>query len=632
MCGIYGYYGFEDPALLGPMDAALAHRGPDDRGDFVDGPVALGHRRLAIIAPENGHQPMHNETGAVTVTYNGMIYNYRELREELAPLGHTFVTPCDTEVLVHGYEQWGVEMLPRLNGQFAFAIWDAQKRRLFLARDRFGIRPLYYWSDGTRFAFASEVKALLTIPDVSRELNPTAVDDFLAFRYVPGPQTMFRAIHKLPPGHTLTVEDGRVSVAPWYTLEHRHDMPRRPEEATDELEALLRDSAAKRLIADVPVGVFLSGGLDSSLLIQLVHDADQGARKTFTIGFGNANDEFPQARRMAERCGTDHHEYQVHTGDFDRLPQIVQALDEPFGDAIVLPTYLLAEMAQEHVKVILLGEGADELGGGYLYQQALLKADRIDRYTPNALHHLAATVIRATPVGLLDQFFNYPASMGVEGRTRMADIFTTMGRWGDAYLNSISLFRTEERTALYAPEFAAAVRDAEPSAAQAGARSLLNAPDRPLTSRLLAQEYANWLPDNILFKQDRLGLAHGLEGRVPFLDHRVVEYVASLPPEFLLTPREDKRILRWIGKRLLPAEQARRKKQAFFIPLDGAYATAMEHYVEQRLTPDRIRSRGLFAPNAVADIRRRAPASALILQKQLMALVMLDLWFDAFVP
>ncbi len=630
MCGIYGYYGFDDPGLLGPMEAALAHRGPDDRGIYLDGPLALGHRRLAIIAPENGRQPMHNENGRVTVTYNGMIYNYRELREELAPLGHTFATPCDTEVLVHGYEEWGAGILPRLNGQFAFAIWDAMTHRLFLARDRFGIRPLYYWSDGTRFAFASEIKALLTLPAVSRELNPTAVDDFLAFRYVPGPGTMFRHIHKLPPGYALSMVAGRVLLHEWYRLEHRHDVPRRPEEATEELSALLRDATAKRLIADVPVGVFLSGGLDSSLLIQLVREADRGPRKTFTIGFGTAQDEFPQARSMAERCGTDHHEYHMNVGDFDRLPQIVAALDEPFGDAIVLPTYLLAEMAHEHVKVILLGEGADELGGGYVYQQALLKAQRVDRFTPRLLQRLAGAVVGSIPVGLLDTFFNYPTSMGVEGRGRLQELFGTLGRWGDAYLSSISLFRAEERAALYTPEFAAAVRAAGPSSAQAAARTFLNGGEGPLAARLLAQEYTTWLPDNILFKQDRLGLAHGLEGRVPYLDHRVVEFVASLPPELLLTPGEDKRVLRRIGERMLPAGHARRRKQAFFIPLDGAYAAAMDHYVEQRLTPDRIAARGYFAPDAVADIRRRAPQSSLILHKQLMALVMLELWFDAF--
>lgn len=630
MCGIYGYIGLDDPTLLGPMDAALAHRGPDDADTYVAGPVALGHRRLSIISPEDGHQPMHNETGEITVSYNGMIYNYRELRAELQAAGHVFATPCDTEVLVHGYEEWGPDLLPRLNGQFGFAIWDAPQQRLFLARDRFGIRPVYYWAEGPRFAFASEVKALLTLPQVSRELNPIAVDDFLAFRYVPGPGTMFRHIRKLPPGHRMIVENGTVSVDRWYALEHRHDTPRTAEEATDGLLALLRESAAQRLIADVPVGVFLSGGLDSSLLIQLVREADSGARKTFTIGFGTEHDEFPEARRMAERCGTDHHEYRVREDDFDRLPDIVHALDEPFGDAIVLPTYILAEMAHEHVKVILLGEGADELGGGYVYQQALLKGERIATYMPAPLRHLAAGILKATPVSILDRSFNYPASMGPEGRRRLGDLFQTFGRWGDAYLQSISLFGDAERQALYTPAFRQTLRDAGPSSAQDGARAFLNGTTGDLTARLLAQEFTSWLPDNILFKQDRLGLAHGIEGRVPYLDHRVVEYVAGLPPEFLLTRTDEKRVLRWIGQRLLPPEQAQRKKQAFFIPLDGAYATAMDRYVERCLTPARIAARGIFEPAGVAELRRRAPQSTLILQKQLMALVMLDLWCDAF--
>jgi len=609
MCGIAGWVGPPDAAAMERMRRAIRHRGPDDEGEFFDAHATLIHQRLSIIDVAGGHQPIASEDGRFVLVFNGEIYNYAELRSELIGKGHRFATRSDTEVIVHLFEDLGPSCCERLLGMFAFAIWDRRERILFLARDRLGVKPLFYARTSDRFLFASELKAILAHGGLRGEIDPQGLDQYLTFMYVPAPMTIVRGVSKLPPGQTLTFENGCVRSSVYWRLPSAEEVGDWPsiEVASDELEDRLQRAVQCRLMSEVPLGAYLSGGLDSSIVVALMARAGGGEVNTFSVGFEEPGfDERRHSRRVAEAFGTRHRELVVGSYDArELLPRIVHALDEPVADAAAIPTYLMAELTKRHVTVVLTGEGADELFAGYSHYKILAAGDRAALLSPAALVGAAR---RLAGHGLVGR--------GLEYASRLRDR-------AEAWLALKSVFTPSEKASLYTDS----LRDAVTSSAPADeiVRQHLVGNDGPFLNQLLRFDLATWLPDDLLVKVDRMTMAHAVEGRVPYLDHRVVEMVMRLPPRWKLWGLTDKRILRRIGRKLLPAGIARRPKTGFAVPVGRWAAGDLRELIEECLGPRSLARRGLFRPRFVARLldRRSYP---MFQRRQLWTLLCLELW------
>lgn len=555
MCGIVGLYlphDSPDPALLRRMSATLAHRGPDGEGSFTEGPIGLAMRRLAIIDLVTGDQPIFNEDRTIGVVYNGEIYNYRVLRAELERLGHRFATQSDTEVLVHGYEEWGDDLPLHLNGMFAFALWDGSRKRLLLARDHLGIKPLYYalLPDGG-LAFASELKALLPVEGWSRELDPLALDWFLATRYIPSPRTIYLGARKLPSAHRLVI-----GVREPLRVERYWDIAFTPDERSDErewserLRETLTDAVRRQIIADVPVGAFLSGGIDSSIIVGLMAQATTEPVRTFTVvfpGWGGL-DESAYARGVAKWFGTAHTEISVEADVAQEWPELARHLDEPFADPAALPTWLMARQTRQHVTVVLTGEGADELFQGYGWYG-----------WPKPLPLLA---FLARPLRRYIQ----KALSGRRGRHRLLALLAP--DFGTLYAESIlsSVSQAQERLTWYHPDWQAHLTAMAP---MADLEDMLATLPATLSSRMQELDLKLWLEGDPLTKADRMTMLASLEARVPFLDRGVVELVAHIPPRWHRRGGVSKWLLRKTFADLLPPDVARRPKHAFEVPISA---------------------------------------------------------------
>jgi asparagine synthase (glutamine-hydrolysing) len=614
MCGICGIVRgggrAPDRDVLAAMSAALHHRGPDSGGDIVLGEAGLAARRLAIIDLEGGDQPIANEDGRVVVVQNGEIYNHAELRAELEAAGHRFKTPhSDTEVLVHLYEQHGPRFAERLRGMFAVAVWDADRRRLVLARDRFGIKPLYY-RDADDFAFASELKALRRLPELSTEVDLDALEAFLAFNAIHGPRTIFREVRKLPPGHVL-VRDERGTRIERYAdtrpaVRHRDE----PWEAlAAELRDRLRDSVRAHLVSDVPVGVLLSGGIDSSALAALA--AQEGKVSTFSIGFAEKSfSELEPARTIAQRYGTDHHELVVEPDAVELLPTIAAAFDEPFADSSALPTYLVSELAARHVKVALSGEGGDELFGGY----ETYVADRLALRAGGAAR-LLSPLAEALPSGS----GRVPLDYKLKRFTRAAHLppLERHHGWKEIFAPDVraQLLRPERRGG-EDPLDVYRARWAETG----GADTL---------ARLQDVDRAIYLVDDLLVKTDRMSMAHSLELRVPFLDPVVAELALALPPAARVRGFAKKRLLRSAVEPLVGSEIARGRKKGFSIPAAAWLRGELEPFCREVLSPERVRSQGYFEPAVVTRLVDEHVARREDHSRQLWGLMSFSLWRDA---
>jgi len=570
MCGIAGLAaltgGAVDPGPLQAMCDALHHRGPDDEGLWSDGPVALGNRRLSIIDLAGGHQPMASEDGRVVVVQNGEIYNHEALHAELEAAGHRFRTRCDTEALVHGWEQWGEGLFERLRGMFAVAIWDARDRRLVLARDRFGIKPLYWTAQSGTLSFASELKALRVL-GIDEAIDVDALEAYLAFNSIPHPLTIFRGTSKLPPGHLLSWRPGNdPQVREW-----RRERPAPADELRtedfDELAAeareRMRDSVRAHLVSDVPVGVFLSGGVDSGALTALAAELTPGKVSTFSIGFEESSfDELEHARLVARRYDTDHHELVLSPDAAELLPEIVSAFDEPFGDSSVLPTYLVSRLAAQHVKVALSGEGGDELFGGYYTYVANLMAPRLA-----PLARVARPFVERLPSSSRRISLDYKARRFV----RAAHLPPVERHHGFK-----EIVAPELRTELLGGE-----RGADPLDAwrahwdeTEGAEEL---------ARLQELDLNLYLPSDLLVKTDRASMAHSLEARVPFLDPHVAELALALPTAMKVRGRQKKRLLRRAMEPLLPREVVHGAKRGFSIPAAAWFRGDLEPFAREVL-------------------------------------------------
>ena len=617
MCGICGLVSAgraPDIDTVARMSGRLVHRGPDDDGLFCEGPAALAARRLSIIDLTHGHQPIENEDGSAVVVQNGEIYNYRELKRELEGGGHRFATGCDTEVLVHGYEEWGDAFVERLRGMFAVALWDKRRRRLLLARDRFGIKPLYYRHAGGDFSFASELKAMLEQPGFSREIDPKAVAAYLAFNSIPAPLTIFAEARKLPPGHLLTWEAGEVELrrfarpGPVPTDEVRQGSAT---ELAAELREVLDDSIRAHLVADVPVGVLLSGGVDSGGIAALASRHTGEPLRTFSIGFEEAGfDELSRARLVAERYRTDHHELVLRPDAVELLPKLVEAFDEPFGDSSALPTYLVSQLAAEHVKTAMSGEGGDELFGGYYTYVADLLARRVGHLAALARPLAEALPSRTDRVG-----FDYKAK-----RFARAAALPPLERhhgWKE-------IFSPGARTELAGPD--ATAWDPldlyrERYAETAGAEPL---------ARMQDVDLGIYMVDDLLVKTDRLSMSHSLELRVPFLDPKVADFAFSLPTKLKVRGFAKKRLLRGALEPLLPREIVHGRKQGFSIPIAAWLRGPLEPFAREVLAPSAVARQGLLDPAAVTPLLDRHCAGREDLSRQIWGLMALTLWFDRY--
>ncbi|HEX8649706.1 MAG TPA: asparagine synthase (glutamine-hydrolyzing) [Pyrinomonadaceae bacterium] len=626
MCGIAG---FVEPqgtqaaakerepervALLDRMCRVIAHRGPDDQGMMIEGGVALGMRRLSIIDLAGGHQPISNEDGKVTVVYNGEIYNYRELQRELEARGHHFQTHSDTEVVVHAYEEYGEACVDHFRGMFAFALWDARRSLLFIARDRTGKKPLYYTltPQGT-LVFGSELKSLLEHPSVEREVDPEALDLYFSFGYVPDPLSIFRNIRKLPPGHHLSFTDGRVFVREYWDFRFEVVEARREEDYLEELRFLLDEAVRVRLIADVPLGAFLSGGVDSSTVVGLMSRHMDQPVKTFSIGFHeDSYNELKYARIAARHFGTNHHEFIVTPDICEVVDELVWHFDEPFFDSSAIPTYMVSKLAREHVKVVLSGDGGDELFAGYT------------RYVLDRKRSGFALLPRAVRKGLM-QPLGRRLPHGAPGRNYIHNVaFDPL----DRYIEDISIFTRLNKRALYTPEFRA--RLGEDAAASRYRDYAARVSTGDAVDPLLYLDSKTYLPGDILTKVDRMTMAASLEARVPLLDHRLIEFVTRIPASLKMKGLETKYIFKRAVRELVPAEILDRPKQGFGVPIQQWINEQLRERVHGTLTEARTEQRGYVEPAYVRLLldeheRGRRDHSA-----ELWTLFMLELWHRDF--
>lgn len=561
MCGIAGFTRSAvpdgDAALLARMGGAIAHRGPDAHGEFVDQGIGLAHRRLAIIdLSADGVQPMHSACGRYVVVFNGEIYNFQSLRTRYQAEGHVFQNRTDTEVILASYARHGADCLEELHGMFAFALWDKKEQTLFLARDRIGKKPLYWWhGGGDRLAFASELKSLLLLPPVTTVIDPTALVDYLKYLYVPAPKTIYQGVHKLLPGHSLLLRPGcEPEIREYWDLRFRVADGLDFAEATGQLLELIREQTNLRMVADVPLGAFLSGGVDSSGIVALMAGNSPTPVRTCTIGFADrAHDETPYAREVARRFATEHHEYQVRENLIETIRLLPRYFDEPFADSSALPTYHVSRLARQAVTVALSGDGGDESFAGYQKYVTELIENRVRRTVP----------------GFLLRLLNRLGSESGSGVRKKAGSLATaaLADPGSGFTATNTFITDPQLAALLAPPLLSACRGYDPGEYTRRYWDRQQGADH--VTRMLYTDIKTYLPGDILVKVDRTSMAHALEVRSPLLDHNVVEFAATLPSRWKIVGKEKKIILRQAFASLLPADFLARSKQGFTVPLAG---------------------------------------------------------------
>ncbi len=624
MCGIAGFVEsphvaapFRDDearALVHAMCRAIRHRGPDDEGTLVEPGLALGMRRLSIIDVSSGHQPIDNEDGSVSIVFNGEIYNFRELRETLEREGHRFYTRTDTEVIVHAYEQWGRGAFAKLRGMFGLAIWDRRTRSLVVARDRTGIKPLHYATAGGRLYFGSEIKSILRAPDLPRDLNAGALDHYLSFLYAPRDASFFAHIRKLPPGHILTWQAGRMLIEPYWQPGTEETFRGGDADAVDALEDVLTDAVRAHLVSDVPLGAFLSGGIDSSLVVALMSRVSGARVKTFSIGFDQPQyDELAYARQVAAHYDTDHHEDVVSPDALAILDTLVSHFDEPFGDASALPTWYVSQLAAKHVTVALSGDGGDELFGGYDRYLQDPRVAAIDRYTPASVRQVAGLVAATLPQGAKGKRFLRHIASNARGR----------------YVDAVGFFTADDKAALYSDGLRAQLPPVDP------ARQVLALFDRyarlPWASQMMRFDLETYLPEDILTKVDRASMAHSIESRVPLLDNRVIDFALTLPASMKIRNGRRKHVLKEVAKRFLPHGLIDRRKQGFAVPLDVWFRGRLHELFADTLLSSRALARGYFQPSYLRQLVREHLTGRRDHTLRLWQLVVLERWHRQYV-
>ncbi len=539
MCGINGYVNIDDSNLIKKMNKAIEHRGPNDSGVYSDKGIFLGNRRLSIIDIKGGHQPVHNEDNTIWITFNGEIYNFKELKENLEKSGHRFYTNTDTEAIVHLYEKYGDKFVEKLRGMFALAIWDARKKRLILARDRLGKKPLYYYLDGDKFIFSSEIKAILEYSGIEREVNENGFYQYLAFKYVPGPETMFKGIYKLLPGHMGIFERGKFTVKKYWDMDLKEEI--RPDEYyIKKIFDLLKESVDIRLMSEVPLGVYLSGGIDSSAIVGILRKELKREVNTFTVGFEDRDlDESKYARYVAENFGTNHKELTAKKESIKILPEVVWYMDEPVGDAAIVPTFLISKLTKKYVTVVLTGDGGDELVAGYGYYKKLAGLQNLSKFR---------------------SVLNIPGVKKISSKAKLAsEYMKVINRPDLVYVRNFEVFNESERNSIIK---------------WGGRENLSNLTKVPnfwlqkkesgLINKIIYLDAKMKLADDFLMKVDKMCMANSIEARCPYLDQNLVEFSFSIPVSVKL--REQKYLLKRAVKNILPKEALNRKKHGFNVP------------------------------------------------------------------
>ena len=623
MCGICGKVKFdrESPVsgtLLKAMADSIAHRGPDDEGFYISGQVGLGFRRLSIIDLAGGHQPLSNEDGTVWIVFNGEIYNYQELRQELLSKGHIFRTQTDTEVIVHLYEEFGDRCVEKLRGMFGFAIWDERQLKLLLARDRTGIKPLYYGVTDRSLVFGSEMKAILVDPEIKREILPSIVDRFLTFDYVAGDETLFKNIYKLPPGSLMVIQDGKSEIKQYWDLRFSPGNLT-IESAEEQLLELLEESVRLHMISDVPVGFLLSGGVDSTAMLSLAARKTDKPISSYTVGFTNSGfaDERPFARMAAEKYGSEHHEITISSKDFvDFMPGYVWHMEEPVCEPPAVALYYISKLARNYVKVLISGEGGDEAFGGYPNYRTMLLLERLKRATRplnGALSKSVSLLHKAIPwqrLGKYLPFLDVPFESYYYSRTS----------------SPFRLFNAHYRE-IYSDDFGRTV--SKEHSVLPVTRLLQQNRSDDLLSRMLYVDTKTWLPDDLLVKADKMTMANSIELRVPLLDHKILEFAASLPSSFKVRGFETKYVAKRCLSSQVPKEILDRKKTGFPVPYAEWLRTDLRGWVRDVLLDREALEREYFKKPAIEKLLKENVESGLH-NKDIFSLVVLELWHREF--
>jgi len=625
MCGIVGLVRNDgkpiDEGLLARMNEAIRHRGPDEDGFYVNGSVGLAMRRLAIIDLKSGQQPIHNRDRTAWIVFNGEIYNYLELREKLEKLGHTFYTNSDTEAIVHAYDQYGSDCPKHLRGMFAFAIWDERTQELFLARDRVGKKPLLYAEVNGQLVFGSEFSAILLHPDVSKEIRPEAIDCYLSFMCVPAPLTAYRAIKKLEPGHSLRWRKGEVKTERYWQPDFSKKLDIGEEEAGERAIEILRDAVKVRLMSEVPLGAFLSGGIDSSAVVALMSQESSEKVKTFSIGFEEQDfSELQHAKRIAEHVGADHHEFIVRPDAVEILPMLVEHYGEPYADSSAVPTYYVARETRRHVTVALNGDGGDESFAGYERYIAMgltEKYRKVPAFFRESLIKEAVNRIPTSPI----------RKSTVNSAKRLLEVVSKPRV--NRYMHWMSVFNEGLKEPLYSEAF-------REQTDRAFAASFLDtwfkkANGNGPVDTLLLTDLMTYLPNDLLVKVDIATMAVSLEARSPFLDHHVIEFAASLPERLKLRRLTTKYLLKKVLRRLLPAENLDRRKMGFGVPIGHWFRGKMQPFLREVVLSDKALRRGFFKPEVVKQLVEQHTRSERDYSHQLWTLLMLELWFLRFI-
>jgi asparagine synthase (glutamine-hydrolysing) len=625
MCGIVGIVRNDkrsvDQALVSRMCEAIRHRGPDEDGFYFNDHVGMGMRRLSIIDLSGGQQPIPNQDRSAWIVFNGEIYNYLELRAKLEKLGHTFHTNSDTEAIVHAYDQYGTDCPNHLRGMFAFAIWDERTEELFLARDRVGKKPILYAQVNGEFIFGSEFSALLLHPSISRDVDAEAIHHYLSFMCVPAPMTAYKAIRKLEPGHSLRLRKGEIKLEQYWRPDFTRKVKINEHDAGEEAIRILRDAVKVRLMSEVPLGAFLSGGIDSSAVVALMSQESSDPVKTFSIGFEEQDfSELHHARRIAEHVGADHHEFIVRPDALEVLPLLVEHYGEPYADSSAIPTYYVARETRKHVTVALNGDGGDESFAGYERYAAMRLAERYHRI-PGLLRE-----------GVFQQAIELiPSSATRRSRIRDVKRFIEAASLPkvERYLRWVSVFNTDAKQDLYSHAFARETQNSsvkrllDPWFVRANGTGIIDA--------ALEADIMTYLPNDLLVKVDIATMAVSLEARSPFLDHHVIEFAASLPENLKLRGLTTKYLLKRVLKTLLPAENLERKKMGFGVPIGHWFRGSLQPFLRETILSDKALKRQLFKPEVVKRMVELHTRGERDHSHQLWTLLMLELWYQRFI-
>lgn len=633
MCGIAGY-NFEDKALMQKMLALIRHRGPDDSGTFTDRGVAgvtLGHQRLSIIdLSKNGHMPMTNVKGNLTITYNGEIYNHREIRKDLEKKGYQFKSNTDTEVILNAYDAYGVDCLKLFNGPFAFVIYDPAKKTFFGARDRIGIKPLYYHHENKKFIFCSEIKSML-LHDIPKKINLDSVNWFVSLRYIGGEGTIFQSIQRLMAGHYFIydLKTDNLFIKKYWDLTYGID--KKPEAYfVQELRNQLTAAVKRRLMSDVPLGVYLSGGLDSSTIVALMSEMRDNIR-TFSVGFGYGGevDELKHAKLVAEHFNTDHTEFMVKSELMKNLPRLVWHHDEPLADPACLPAFLLSEQAKKHVTVIQAGEGSDEMFAGYEQNKFLLHRNKL-KYVPKPVRSMGAKTVELVPEKVLNLFFAFASNIGKQGRKRFCNYVKHIDNKAQAYSEIMGIFNNKERKEILTPGVLSKVKLFDHAKR---INEIFYNDKNPYLNQILRYEVKEPLPENLLMKADKTTMAFAIECRVPFLDHKVAEFAATIPPSLKLHGlRDEKYVLKQAVKDIVPKQIIKRKKHRFYVPIDyWLQKEDVQSLVDSLLDKQTVEKQGYFNYTAIEKIKKNFMGSKLFYARQMWTLLNFQLWHKIFI-